>query len=197
MDFEKLSEDKRQAILNAGILCFGRCGYKKTAISEIAEEAGISKAAIFHYFGSKQDLFLYLYRYAYREVIAQMDEGTTDYFESLTKYIQANIIIINKHPGMNEFLQLQNHKEDFEAIGKLVNIERKHCEKSIAAIFNKVDWEKFQGGYDPNTIMNLATWVWEGCLTQFAEAVPIDESILKVTRYFSILKKALYKPEYL
>jgi AcrR family transcriptional regulator len=35
--FENLPEGKKQAILNAGILCFGHSGYEKNSIAEIAK----------------------------------------------------------------------------------------------------------------------------------------------------------------
>lgn len=53
-NFEKLPTEKQYAVLNAAFSCFGRDGYKKTAMSEIASEAGVSKAALFHYFGTKK-----------------------------------------------------------------------------------------------------------------------------------------------
>jgi len=196
-NFEKLPDEKRLAILNAGILCFGQSGYQKTAISEIAAEAGVSKAAIFHYFGTKKDLYLYLYNYAHKELLERLSKGTKDYFESLTTYTQARIQLIKKHPGMEDFLRLQNQKNDFDAPDELVSMEKQHCEQGIAMLFNQVDWNRFQEGYDKDTVINLTAWVGEGCLKHFTETMSLDEAYLEVERYFTILKRALYKPEYL
>ena len=94
-NFDKLSDEKRLSIINAGILCFSRSGYKKTAISEIAEEAGISKAAMFHYFNTKKDLYVYLYNYMNEELFESLttgiEKGIEDFFECASVYMQARL----------------------------------------------------------------------------------------------------------
>ena len=49
---------KREEILRAAAICFGLDGYSGTDVNWIAHEAGITKGTIYHYFGSKEDLFL-------------------------------------------------------------------------------------------------------------------------------------------
>ena len=61
--FEALPPEKSGRILSAALLDFGRYGYKKTSAGQLAENAGISKAMIFHYFGSKCGLYEYLFLY--------------------------------------------------------------------------------------------------------------------------------------
>lgn len=51
--FLALTEEKRTAILNAALQCFGKFGYEKASINDIAVAAHISKASVFQYFGSK------------------------------------------------------------------------------------------------------------------------------------------------
>jgi AcrR family transcriptional regulator len=60
--FFNLSTEKQQKIVDAALASFGANGYKKTSIRDIAAEAGISKAMIFHYFGTKKQLYLYFDR---------------------------------------------------------------------------------------------------------------------------------------
>jgi hypothetical protein len=102
-----------------------------------------------------------------------------------------------KHPGMYEFLRIDEQNNDFEALDELISIERKHCEQGVATLFDKVDWSRFQEEYDRSTIMNLITWVGEGCLAHLPKTTPTDEVYSEVERYLAILKKVLYKPEYL
>ena len=196
-NFEKLPEEKRQAILSAGILCFGRSGYEKTAISEIAKEAGISKAAIFHYFGSKQDLFMYLTKYARNKVEEIYTEGREDYFESLAFFIQAHFQLIKKHPGMFEFMRLVNEIIANESLDPLSQFVKNYNEVNENTIFAKVDWNKFRNDYDRTTITNLTTWVGNGCLMQLGKTQPLDDIFDETERYLTIIKNALYKPEYL
>ena len=51
--FLALTEEKRLTILNAALQCFGKFGYEKASINDIAVAAHISKASVFSLFGSK------------------------------------------------------------------------------------------------------------------------------------------------
>lgn len=196
-NFDKLPEKKRLSIINAGIQCFGRNGYKKASIADIAVEAGVSKAAIFHYFGSKKDTYLYLYNYAFKELLAGQMEGTNDFFDCLEIEIKNRISINIKHPGMYDFLLLQTQKKDYEDIEELGELERKILKRSRKTLFGKVDWNRFQKDYDQETVLNLTTWIITGCLSQFSESKTEAKVYKEIKRYSAILKKAMYKPEYL
>ena len=59
--FFSLPEEKQQAIINAGFRVFSQNTYKKSPVSEIAAEAGISKSLLFYYFRNKKELYLFLW----------------------------------------------------------------------------------------------------------------------------------------
>ena len=54
--FFALPAEKRRAIINAGYRVFSHNSYKKSPVGEIAQEAGISKSLLFHYFANKKEL---------------------------------------------------------------------------------------------------------------------------------------------
>ena len=51
------SELKRQAILDAAVQLFGETGFERGTMSEIAAVAGLTKATVYNYFNSKEELF--------------------------------------------------------------------------------------------------------------------------------------------
>jgi AcrR family transcriptional regulator len=57
------SNDKRQLILDTTLKLIAENGFHGTAMSKVAKEAGVSAGIIYHYFASKDDLILDLYRY--------------------------------------------------------------------------------------------------------------------------------------
>ena len=59
--FYNLPEEKQLLIINAAYKVFAKNSYKKAPMSEIAEEAQISKALLFHYFHNKLELYMYLW----------------------------------------------------------------------------------------------------------------------------------------
>jgi AcrR family transcriptional regulator len=53
-----MERNTREAILDAAQKLFARFGYKKTAVDEIAKEAGIGKGTVYLYFRSKEEIAL-------------------------------------------------------------------------------------------------------------------------------------------
>ncbi|WMJ80643.1 TetR/AcrR family transcriptional regulator [Clostridium sp. MB40-C1] len=61
--FNKVSEEKQGNIINSAINEFGDKGFDNASTDIIAENAGIAKGSLFHYFGSKKNLFLFIVEY--------------------------------------------------------------------------------------------------------------------------------------
>jgi len=57
---QRRSREKRQAILEAAIVRFGRDGYERASIEGIAREAGVATGAVYQFFRSKRQLLLVL-----------------------------------------------------------------------------------------------------------------------------------------
>jgi AcrR family transcriptional regulator len=51
------SQERRRRVLAAANRCFGRDGFRETAVETIAQEAGVSKALVFAFFGHKDALY--------------------------------------------------------------------------------------------------------------------------------------------
>jgi TetR/AcrR family transcriptional regulator len=51
------SQERRRRVLAAANRCFGLHGFRKTSVEMIAEEAGVSKALVFAFFGHKDALY--------------------------------------------------------------------------------------------------------------------------------------------
>lgn len=79
-----LEEKRKKDILRAAKKLFYLNGYKGTSLDKIAQEAGISKGLIYHYFKNKMALILALNQSleGYMEEIRSMD----DPYEALTRF---------------------------------------------------------------------------------------------------------------
>ena len=51
------STARKEAILEAAVLVFGRYGYRKTSVEDLAEAAGLSKQGLYLHFASKEAVF--------------------------------------------------------------------------------------------------------------------------------------------
>lgn len=66
---EKISQERRRAILDAAITLFDDRGYVNTTISDIARQADMSNGLIYHYFSSKEDILR-----SYGQLIEECEE---------------------------------------------------------------------------------------------------------------------------
>lgn len=60
MPIQARAEETRIRILDAGRVCFSLSGYDATSVSDVCQEAGITKGAFYYHFESKLSLFLEL-----------------------------------------------------------------------------------------------------------------------------------------
>ena len=63
--FMSFDPQKRDRIINTALEEFAQKGYKNASTNEIVKKADISKGLLFHYFGNKKSLFLFLYEYSW------------------------------------------------------------------------------------------------------------------------------------
>lgn len=68
-------DDKRKAILDQCARLWADTGYDRTSMSQLAEACGISKALLYHYYQSKDDLLFDIIDTHLRDVIAMLDEA--------------------------------------------------------------------------------------------------------------------------
>lgn len=64
-----------QRIVDASMTLFARRGYHGTGIRDIAEEAGLSTATLYHYMGTKEDLLLHIMREANTRLTVAADKA--------------------------------------------------------------------------------------------------------------------------
>jgi len=105
-----LDASRRDALLNAALKEFSIQGYDNASTNVIAKEAGFSKALMFHYVGSKQELFLFTYDYFNelldREYFSRMDYSIKDIFERLRTSYLLQIELMKQYPWIIDFNKL-------------------------------------------------------------------------------------------
>lgn len=116
--FFSLPPNKQQAIINAGYRVFSQNSYKNSPMSEIADEAGISKSLLFHYFQNKKELYLFLWDKCAETTIDLLTKygcyDQTDLFESMERGMHAKMEIIRLYPNMANFTIKAFYEKDVE-----------------------------------------------------------------------------------
>ncbi len=94
------SDERQEQILGAAATVIARLGYDKTSMSDIADEAGVSRGTVYLYFKGKEDLFEALvyrewmhYAQTWMEYVDSDPRGGT-----LGGYFRATLRAINSRP---------------------------------------------------------------------------------------------------
>ncbi len=66
------NDDRPTRILDAALRVFSRYGYRRTAMDDIAREAGLSRPALYQHFRNKEDVFASLARLVKQRTMADM-----------------------------------------------------------------------------------------------------------------------------
>lgn len=168
--FFSLPCEKQLAIINAGYRVFSQNCYKKSPVSEIAAEAGISKSLLFHYFRNKRELYLFLIKNAVDITYQYLNEFgcniEEDFFEIMHKGLKAKVALMKKYPDLTLFTLKAYYETDPEIRGDIQEIIGRTASFDVNAKFLKIDPGKFVDGIDLQMMymdMYLASkgYLWE------------------------------------
>jgi TetR/AcrR family transcriptional regulator len=195
--------EKQSAIINAGYRIFSENSYKKSPMSEIAKEAGISKALLFHYFKNKKEFYLYLYNNVFslmREIAGEeLSVTETDFFEVCLQYSKYKRKLLEKHPFSFHFMMKTFYEEDEEVVRDLIGKGIVEGSNSINLLLERIDKNKFKDGLDIEQLINIIGWCMEGFWKEkFCDPhITMDEIDAGYEKIMKFFRKSSYKEEYL
>ena len=102
--YKKLSDEKLDALIAAGIQEFAENGYVGARLGAIANRAGISVGVIYKYYADKDALFLECVRYSLQALTDALKEvafKSDDVFESLSSVVRTLIEHAKAHQEIN------------------------------------------------------------------------------------------------
>lgn len=201
MNFLQLNKDKQVKIINAGFKNFALKGYKKASAMDIAKDAGISKAMIFHYFGSKKDMYAYLITYAHDTlndyVYSYVDKNVTDIFDMISLSTIGKIEACGIYPFILSFIASVFKEEDPE-IETVVKAYIKKTEEQIHEMVNwRLDYSRFREDIDKQTALKIMSLTADGVLSRFSmnSKIVASEQMEEYKECMLALKSILYKNE--
>ncbi|WP_202709581.1 TetR/AcrR family transcriptional regulator [Sporosalibacterium faouarense] len=206
--FEKLPEDKKSKIINICIEEFAEYGYQKASTNRIVEKAEISKGILFHYFGSKKKLFIYLLDYVmeyYEEITKEYikEELPKDIFERIMYLSMVKLKIVSEtSPALLDFMT-----RAFIDKPKEINIDFMERYKDFSNMvkgfyMQDYDKSKFKEDIDFNKAIEMIFFIREGMSNKYVKIYKgrekdivkdYDKIMKEFEKYLDILKWGLYK----
>jgi len=206
-NFENLSEDKKQRILEVCILEFADKGYEKASTNNIVKDAKISKGILFHYFGNKKSLFLYIIEYGIQILIAEYGkyplQKSSDIFDRILELGVIKLKITHANPTISKLVlqAFMNTPEDIR-----VEIQEKYKQifnEFMPPIFKDIDSSKFRNGVSPTKALEIVMLFLEGLQDKYTKEYKgreqellgdMDKIMEEYKGYIEILKYGMYCP---
>jgi len=195
--FLSLPQEKQNRIVDAAMNLFGEVGYKKAYISEIAAASGISKALVFHYFGSKKGLYSYLVYYTGKIVMTEAqhdrDIANKDFFERVAVTIRFRLSIKNRYPAMNTFIDSVFNEDEPEVEADIERLKAIATDMHSKVEVSPDEVGLFKAGVDPVQVVELIEKYTEGVVYGWNDRDSVDDVMKDVTGCLDMLKGNLCK----
>ena len=192
--------EKQDHIINAAMNIFGKNGYKKASVADIAEEAGIAKGMINYYFGSKKNLYISLVQIGGKIMAEEMqkryDPNIVDFFDNLKMMIGIKIEIMKEHPALLCFLSSVYKETGEEVVNETKEFLSSGFNTREKMIFEGIDVSRFKDDVDPKLINKFLVWVAEGFTNSMQNELSfdqIDEFTEELYKCLDLMKKYFYK----
>lgn len=207
MNLVSLETERKTAILNAALKEFATKGYDRASTNTIAKEAGISKALMFHYISSKQELFLFVYDFfqelLQKEYFEKLDYEERDLLQRLRQSYELQMTLIKQYPAIFDWEKLGKMTkcdEINQILRKKVNQNYVSCEVQL---FQEIDVTKFKPDLDCEKVKNIIYWSMKGLFDQFVERLKqsidsdLDETYftLELNDYLTELRFVFYRSD--
>jgi TetR/AcrR family transcriptional regulator len=127
-----MSEEKKERIINAAKRAFAEKGFSAVGIREIARNAGINSATLYHYFKNKEELYAEVLDRTFKQVLSIMEEITHSQQEEYTE----GLII---RESIYRYMDFLNDNRDFIKI----LIHELNLESDLISKFSKRYYKDF------------------------------------------------------
>jgi len=209
MEYDKflaLDEEKRERILNAAMTEFAS-GFKKASTDNIVRAAGISKGILFHYFGTKENLYNFIVDYAISimdtEFFSLINLKQRDILDSIWQLSLLKQDLSLRYPTIFDFMTgVYLDRIDGPAKEKMDEIMTMRNE-IIGELYQNADRSLFREDIDPQKAIHMIHWAMEGFAESKANAIKMDEDgnsirenyesyLAEFREYLNILRKCFY-----
>lgn len=202
-----MKEEKRERLITEALKEFSK-GYSYANTDEIVKQAGISKGLLFHYFGSKKELFLYLYRYSLNIVNKEFESvllDSDDFLENIWRASKKSIDVSFEYPITYNFLITAVLSMDELFPDGLPNdIPGLTSNTLLETIMEKANDSYFKEDIPPEKAKHIVLWTMEGFRQKLITIGKntkeldnytsyYDEFMKELEQYLWLLRKTLYK----
>ena len=203
--FKNLNNQKKERIINAALAEFAQKDYNDASTNNIVTTAQIGKGMLFHYFGNKKNLYLFLYKYVWEvmdnEICSQIDTSKGDLPSILKQIGRRKLEVLKRHPDMADFISQTKREKSPQVREDLERMEKERsCQLRENFLFGKLDMNLLKPEFRNENTIKLIRWALDGCTKELQDNYKgqdiqdsaIDELMKDYERYVEIIRQAFY-----
>lgn len=134
--FFDLAREKQDRMINGAVEVFAKNGYKHASTDDMVKAVGVSKGLWFHYFGSKEGIYVFVYDYCVKYMLLELstivDDNEKDYFELIRQIAMAKTKVGKSYPYLTIFLEEAAHETEQEPVRKTAESRQIYEERMSA-----------------------------------------------------------------
>lgn len=199
---KNLEKVKRDNIINSAMKEFSSNTFQKASTNIIVEEAGISKGLLFHYFGTKDNLYKYLEYFSFKviteRILDELDWEQKDIFLRLKEISMIKFKIFQEYPYLADFsLRIFQDK----TVEEIMHANPDFPLELYSQIYNhNIDYSLFKEDIDMKKALNIIRWTIEKYGDEFRRgtkdgSMKFDYKAIEkeIYVYIDMLKACFYK----
>ena len=176
--FFQLPFEKQRRIINAAYKVFSQNSYKKAPMSEIADEGGISKALLFHYFINKCELYMFLWNNSIEQIQKASSEyhvtEATEFFEMMYRSLLAKCSFIRFYPYLYQFAVNAYYEQEPQIKRNIQENYYLVSKNSENILWNTINVSELRQDIDVKLMYQEIIWTSDGYLRQMIFSGQLD-----------------------
>jgi len=205
--FQNINEEKRKKIIAACLEEFASKGYEKASTNSMVKKAEISKGLLFHYFGSKKNIYLYLLDLAMDSFLSKFysyyTKPNSDIFERVMQRGIIKMKISNEEPLMSKLVMeaFIDTPQDMEE--EIAVRYKKLYSENMPIVSQDVDYSLFREDIDTSKAMEFMMLCFDALYNKYTNKFKgkalalsneeIDDMVKEYYEYMDMMKFGMYK----
>lgn len=203
-EFLEKVDVRRNRILEAALVEFAEKGYRKASTNTIVREAKVSKGLLFHYFISKKDLYIYIFKHAKDTIQEELFEGINfadrDVLNRLETSTLTKIESYSKHKLFARIFEKHEIVTDEEILKDTKAIIVHNTEAAFEKVFTNIDYYLFNEKVNIDRSLEVMKWTIERITNDWKithdckfTKKTLGELKMDISHYLDLFRDAFYR----
>ena len=190
--FFDLAREKQDRMINGAIEVFAKNGYKHASTDDMVKTVGVSKGLWFHYFGSKEGIYVFVYDYCVKYMLLELstivDENETNYFELMRQIAKTKVKVGRSYPYLTIFLEEAAHEPE-QALAVKTAASRQSYEERLDAYLKHAEIDNVSDKGRRERIKKMLEYTISGIIREkTAQAAESDVIFREIKAYIDLVR---------